>query len=76
MEIVKRVNPKSPHQKEIFFPVSLILQLQKMVYGHETYCGKHLMMYVTQIILLCILNFYGVYDTNVNYISKLEGKKF
>lgn len=47
-----------------------------MVYGHETYCGKHLMMYVTQIILLCILNFYGVYDTNVNYISKLEGKKF
>ena len=43
-----------------------------MVYGHE----HHFMMYVIQIILPCILNYYGVYDTYVNCISKLEGKKF
>ena len=39
-------------QEKTFFSISFILFLHKMMRDHKIYCGNHLMMYVSQIIML------------------------
>ena len=56
---VVRVNPKSFHHKEIFFPISLILYLHDMMDVHRTYCGNRFMM--------CVVLFNGRNNVHIYY---------
>ena len=45
--------------RKTFFSIALILYLFERVDVHYTHCGKHSMMYVSQIIKLYTLNLYS-----------------
>ena len=51
-----------------FFSISLMLYLYEMMDGHQTYCGDHFEMFVSQIMMLYTLN---VFSADVYYISVL-----
>ena len=45
-----------------------------MTHVHKTYCGYHFMMYISQIIVLYILNWYCALCQS--YVSKIGRKKY
>ena len=59
-KLLRRVNPKSSHhKKKNCLSISLILYLREITDVHQTYCGNHFMMYVSQIIMLYTLNLHS-----------------
>ena len=72
MKVTKRVNPKSS-LKGIFFSISLLLYLWDDGVPC-TYCGNTVIMYVSQIVVLCALNLHGAVCQL--YLNKTRRKNF
>lgn len=68
LKVFKEVYPKSSHHKE-----ENIFHLYEMMNVNKTDCGKHFTVYVSQVIMLYILNIYS--GTCQLYLNKTGKRK-